>query len=119
MSASDKVCMLFYLPYVLGHKGEMVPANVRDALLTAIARCQLMLIAARGRREYTKSEFETIFNEGYKFLLHSMERIHHIYANAKYAKEHAAHARNPDHNPPPKRFQSGHRFTSSHTLTSR
>ena len=119
MSASDKVCMLFYLPYVLGHKGEMVPANVRDALLTAIARCQLMLIAARGRREYTKSEFETIFNEGYKFLLHSMERIHHIYANAKYAKEHAAHARNPDRNPPPKRFKSGHRFTSSHTLTSR
>ena len=68
MSAEDKIHLMFFLPHVLGHKGEMLPASVRVHALTTIARVQLMLIACRRRRQYTVPEFRQIYDEGYVTL---------------------------------------------------
>ena len=56
MSATDKTCMLFFLPHVVGHRGLILPEEIRASMLTAIARVQLLYIACRGHRQYTLVE---------------------------------------------------------------
>ena len=48
MSAADRVTHLCLLPYVFGHEGIIIPANVRQELLLAIATTQKMVVAAGG-----------------------------------------------------------------------
>ena len=75
MTASDKVCALFLLPHVVGPNAELFPENIRRPLLTAISRTQLILIAASGRRMYTKNELQQIFDRGYKVVLGCLQTL--------------------------------------------
>ncbi len=109
MSTIDKMHMMFFLPHVLGHKGAIVPANVRVHLLTAIARVQLMLLAFRGCRQYTVPEFRQIYDEGYVALFRCMEFIHQAYDDREFARKAARHAKKPRDHAPAKRFKSKHR----------
>ena len=90
MTATDRVCMMFLLSHVLGPNAEMVPDNVRQPLLTVIAYAQLLLIAVRGRRGYTQSQLETIFDKGYKVLFGALQSLLFIDYN-KRAAQHQAH----------------------------
>ena len=75
-------------------------------MVTAITRAQLMLIAARGRREYTKAELEQIFDRGYIEFFAALERVHQVAHNAEYSAKLAKHINKPHVNPVPKRFRS-------------
>ena len=88
MSASDKICALFYLPHVFGHRGLKIPELVRSDLLTIIARTQLMFVAVRQRRMYTKSEYERIFDEGFKTVFKCLEHIYHVDFQFKMTEYH-------------------------------
>ena len=105
-SATDKVCAVFLLPHVFGHRGACIPANVRESMMTAIARTPLMLIAVSGRREYTKPELCQIFDEGYTELFKALEHIRQVQHDAMYSSRLKKHTRNPDRHPAPKRFKS-------------
>ena len=106
MSATDKWILLFLLPHVLGHQGVILPENVRIPMLTAIAHAQLIILACRGRREYTKSELSQIYDNGYVQVFQSLEHINRVSHDSKYDSAYEKHAHNPDSNPPPKRFKS-------------
>ena len=106
MSATDKWVMLFLLPHVLGHKGEIIPENVRVPMLTAISRAQLIILASRGRREYTKSELSQIYDNGYVDVFKALEYINHVHLNATYGEALGKHHEDPENNPLPKRFKS-------------
>ena len=115
MSATDKWVLLFLLPHVFGHKGEFIPENVRLPMLTAIARAQLIILASRGRREYTKSELSQIYDNGYVEVFKALEYINHVHLDSKYDAAFDKHAQNPRNNPPPKRFKSL-RYDDNHAL---
>ena len=106
MSATDKWIMLFLLPHVLGHKGELIPENVRVPLLTAIAHAQLIILASRGRREYTKSELSQIYDKGYVEVFKALEYINRVDHDSKYVAACDKHAKDPDNHPAPKRYKS-------------
>ena len=109
-SAKEKQSCLFLLPHVLGHDASMVPADVRPSLLTAIARTQLLLIASSGLRQYTTAELCRIFDEGYKLVFTSLEHIHTLYHDRKYAAALKKHLARPDIAPRPVRFKRKTRF---------
>ena len=90
MTATDRVCVIFLLPHVLGPEAAIVPASVREPLLTAISYSQLILIAVRGCRGYTRSELERIFDQGYIILFGALQSLLHIDYN-KRSELHAAH----------------------------
>lgn len=106
MNASDKVCVIFLLPHVFGHASRLIPQIVRNALVTAITCAQLMLIASRAGREYTTSELRQIFDESYIKFFGALEHIYQVAHDASYSKKLRLHRKNPDKNPPPKRFRS-------------
>ena len=109
-TAVDKVCILFLLPHVFGHKAEMMPAGVRTPLLTAIAYAQLLVIAVRGLRAYTVDELKVIFDDGYKLLFGALESVYHTIYRAKEV----AHRRDPSQ-PLPKRFKREVRTYERHS----
>ena len=76
MSAADKVAVLFLLPHVLGHKGEILPEVVREPMLTALAQAQLIIISTTGHRSYTVPELRVIFENGWKTLFGALERVY-------------------------------------------
>ena len=106
MTASDKVCMMFLLPHVLGHKPDFILPEVATPLLNAIAHVQLMLIACRGLRLYTKSELEVIFDEGYLVLFRCLETIR----LQDFERRMQAHREDPVKYPQPKRFKYQTRY---------
>ena len=106
MSATDKMCWLFTLPHVLGHRAEAIRPDLRMPMLNAIARAQLMVIAARGRRQFTIPELRQIFDEGYVELFRAMEYIHSVAEENKFRKATNKYNKDPVKNPPPKRFKS-------------
>ena len=110
MSADDKICMMFFLPHVIGHEGQLIPAVIRQDLLNVIARTQLMLIACRGKREYTTAEFGRIFDEGYIQVFKAMERIFETHHVAEYDARSRRHRQNPERYQAPKRYKSKHRY---------
>ena len=107
MSAKDKVALIFLLPYVLGHNADILPQDMREPFLTALAYAQLMIIATSGHRSYTKNEFQTIFDRGYVLLFGALQRIHHLDFNGRVR----LHRENPG-SQPPKPFQRRNRYHS-------
>ena len=98
MSASDKLYMVFHLSHVFGHRGDdnaILSANISKPLLHAIAKAQLMLIAVKGGRSYTKKELQLIFNDGYVHFFAALETIQSV-----VAREQAESSE-----PAPKRFK--------------
>ena len=69
-------------------------------LATAVAQAQLILIAARGRRSYSKTELINIFDKGYIMLFGSLESVRQF--NYERKVQQWAMGSNPN---PPKRFK--------------
>lgn len=76
MSAADKVTVLMLLPHVVGHKPDAIfPQRIHVPLASAVARTQLMVLSVRGRRSYTKSELELIFDDGFVAFFGALESL--------------------------------------------
>ena len=101
MTASDKICWMFLIPHVLGHKPDLIPASVHTPLMTAISHTQLIFIAVSGRRAYNKIELQTIFDRGYLRIFGALEQIRAHGYQVKYQQ----HLDDPDTCPPPKRIK--------------
>ena len=100
MSAQDKLWMVFLLSHVFGHRGEdteILSANLLGPLLSAIATAQLMFIAVKGCRSYTKKELELIFDRGYVDFFAALETIQCFVQQEEQEAESSE--------PPPKRFK--------------
>ena len=105
MSAKQKLACIFCLPHVFGPNGKFFPAEVRDHMLKAIARIQLMVIASSGRRQYTEAEFVQIFDEGYTVAIRACEHVFQISHDRKFTTKMNAHLKNPDNNLRPKPYK--------------
>jgi len=105
LSTVQKVCILFLLPHVLGHKAEVLPENVREHMLGALAEAQHMIVAVRGCRSYSAPELDLIFNTGYTTLFRHLEAIYEINSAAVFEKRLRRHRARPEKYPAPKRFK--------------
>ena len=105
ISGADKAHWVFLLPHVIGPHASCWPEFVREPFLIAIARAQIMLIAARGMRPYNEPELREIFDRGYVLFFDAMERIHDVNHDSLCAKRMRRHIKNPDKYPRPKRFK--------------
>ena len=101
MTAGDKSCVVFLLSHVLGHieDDRIWPPGMYLPLVTAVAHAQMILLALRGRRLYTKDELELIFDRGYIMLFGSLEQVQQIHYNA------LVRAAAQSSEPAPKRFK--------------
>ena len=97
MSAKDKVALLFILPHVFGHRGEILSPQVREPLLTALAHAQLLVIATSGLRSYNEHELDVIFNRGYVQLFGALQSLQCLEYNGQLAR----HQEDPDKNAAP------------------
>lgn len=76
MTAADKADVIFFLSHVLGRgPDDIIVDRVYMPLATAVAQAQRILIAARGRRSYSKEELVDIFDKGYILLFGSLECV--------------------------------------------
>ena len=69
-------------------------------LATAVAQAQRMLIAARGRRSYSKEELVDIFDKGFVLLFGALESVRQVSYEQKVRKWAMGTNANP-----PKRFK--------------
>ena len=112
MTAVDKACMVFLLAHVLGHTADIIPhPNLREPLLSAIANAQLLLIASRGNRSYTKAELQQIFDRGYLDLFSNLEFLR----SASFAIKQDMHQQRPTQYKQPKPFERVQRVSGSDT----
>ena len=65
LTAMDRVSLFFFLPHVLGHKASLLPVDLRQPVLRAVAVAQQIMLAVRGLRSYSKRELEIIFDDGW------------------------------------------------------
>ena len=105
MSAKQKRACIFALPHVFGPEGKILQADVREHVLKAIARIQLMIIASSGRRQYTEAEFIRIYDEGYKVVMSAFEHVFQLQHDRDYAKKMKKHLHKPDDHPRPKSYK--------------
>jgi hypothetical protein len=76
MSAADKVTVIMLLSHVIGpFPDAILPASIHVPLASAIAHAQLMVLAVRGKRSYTKSELEHIFDRGFITFFGALETV--------------------------------------------
>lgn len=76
MSAADKVTVLMLLSHVVGPFPDTIfRRRLHVPLSSAVARAQLMVLAVRGRRSYTKSELELIFDDGFVVFFGALETL--------------------------------------------
>ena len=101
MTAADKSDVIFFLSHVLGRgSDDIIVERVYMPLATAVAQAQLILIAARGRRSYSKTELINIFDKGFILLFGSLESVRRVTYERQVEKwSQSTTAR------PPKRFK--------------
>ena len=114
MSAADKVTVIMLLSHVIGAIPDAIlPARVHTPLATAIAHAQLMVLAVRGKRSYTKTELEQIFDSGFIVFFGALETVNvEVYEAAvrEYNRK-VAQGKQPDKKP--KRFKKMTRLVAT------
>jgi hypothetical protein len=105
LTAEKRVRAIFYWAHVLGTKADVIVLDVRIPALVAVSTLQLLLIATRGHRSYTRKELVTIFIEvGRQFFI-SLETLSKFVDERRMASGTAAHTRNPNNTRPPVPFK--------------
>ena len=110
LSAGDRVCTLFFLPHVIGHRALDLPEPAREPLLTALSMVQIFAVASRGGRSYNERELRTIFERGWVICFGALERLHHMNFTRNYEKKRAKHMKNPRKYKAPTQFQRASRY---------
>ena len=101
MTAQDRVILVFLLSHVIGPgPDEIIPEDIYMPLATAVAHAQLMIIAARGQRCYSKVELDVVFNQGYLMFFGSLDSARLMLYRRRLREWMAL-----SHGNPPKRFR--------------
>ena len=111
LTAEKRVRSIFYWAHVLGTKAEVIDEeSMRTPAIVAVSTLQLLLIATRGHRSYTRSELDIIFLQvGHQFFS-CLETMAEYVDKQRMAKGAASHASNPNRNRPPVPFKRMRRF---------
>jgi hypothetical protein len=106
LTAERRVRAIFYFAHVLGTKAEVIAKpELRQHALIVISTLQLLLIAVRGHRAYTRRELDVIFEEvGQQFWM-SMERIAAHVERARVIRGQRRHEQRPTSTRPPVAFK--------------
>ena len=68
-TAERRVMSIFYWAHVMGPAGDIIVEEVRMNALATVSTLQLLLIATRGHRSYTRGEWHEIFTQvGHQFF---------------------------------------------------
>lgn len=110
LTAEKRVRAIFYWAHVLGTKAEVITPAVRTPALVAVSTLQLLLIASRGHRPYSKKELDTIYVQvGHQFFT-NLETLAEFVDSERMATGARAHARNPTTTRPPIPFKRMRRY---------
>ena len=110
LTAERRVRSIFYWAHVLGTTAEVLVAPARMHALVAVSTLQLMLIATRGHRPYTRTELEEIFHNVGRQFFRAMESLSSIADDMRMEKGHEAHRRRPNDTHPPVPFKRMRRY---------
>ena len=106
LTAERRVRAIFYWAHVLGTRADVIePSGMRIHAQVAVSALQLMLIAVRGHRAYTKDELETIFVDVGTQFFRSLEALAQEADRSRMRRGNTAHLKNPDRNRPPVPFK--------------
>ena len=110
LTAERRVRAIFYWAHVLGLRAQVIHAEVRVHVQLAVTYLQLILIALRGHRPYTRPELVTVFEDcGRQFFSH-LERITQYNEECRVNRQQIRHDRNPDRHAKPIPFRRRPRF---------
>ena len=105
LTAERRVRAIFYWAHVLGPAADIMPEHLRRHALTAVATLQILLIATRGHRSYTRHELDFIHSNIGKQFYTSLEALA-VYADEqRIVKGNEAHRKQPTRNRPPVPFK--------------
>lgn len=111
LTAEKRVRAIFYWAHVLGTKAEVIEPAMRTPALVAVSTLQLILIATRGHRSYSRQELDTIFIKvGHQFFA-SLEMLAEFVDQKRMTAGAEAHARNPTTTRPPVPFKRMRRLS--------
>ena len=105
LTAERRVRAIFYWSHVLGTRAECIPTPMKMHAQVAVSTLQLILIAVRGHRAYTRAELDTIFIEVGSEFFKSLEIMSQFLDEKRMQNGHVAHARNPANTRPPVPFK--------------
>ena len=110
LTAEKRVRAIFYWAHVLGTSAEVIVEPMRTPALAAVSTLQLLLIATRGHRSYTRSELDIIFLQvGHQFFS-CLETMAEYVDAQRMSTGATAHANNPTRTRPPVAFKRMKRY---------
>ena len=110
LTAERRVRAIFYWAHVLGTRAEVIPAPMRIHAQVSVSTLQLLLIAVRGHRAYTRTELDTIFIDVGSEFFKNLEMMSQFLEEKRLQTGQEAHARNPDNTKPPVPFKRQRRY---------
>ena len=110
LTAERRVRAIFYWAHALGTKAEVIVRPMRVHVQVAVSTLQLLLIATRGHRAYTKNEMDVVFQEVGSQFFKSLETIAQFLEQKRVRRGQKAHAKNPDNTRPPMPFKRARRY---------
>ena len=96
LTAERRVRSIFYWAHVLGTKATVLVEEVRMPAMAAVSTLQLLLIATRGHRAYTKKELTDIFEQTGGEFFRCVEALAEYGDTKRMEKGMADHQDNPD-----------------------
>lgn len=110
LTAEKRVRSIFYWAHVLGTTAEVIEEPMRTPTIVAVSSLQLLLIATRGHRSYTRSELDIIFLQVGHHFFSCLETMAEYVDEKRMATGAASHASNPSRTRPPVPFKRMRRF---------
>ncbi len=110
LTAERRVRAIFYWAHVLGTKATVIIEPLRMHAQVAVASLQLILIAIRGHRAYTKAEWEVLFERIGGQVFTSMEAMSAFHERKRYVRQFRDHRRDPAKHPEPVLYDRCNRY---------
>ena len=105
LTAERRVRALFYWAHVLGTRAQVIIGPLRTCTLVVVSTLQLLLIAVRGHRAYTRSELDIIFQQVGGEFFKNLERLADYDEKERLKRGRAHHRRRPRDTRPPVPFK--------------
>ena len=110
LTAERRVRSVFYWAHVLGTQADVIVQPCRRHVQMAVSTLQLLLIATRGHRPYSRRELNVIFRDVGRQFFMSLEKIAEYLEHDRVTRMTRQHERNPDRHPAPIRFRQTTRY---------
>ena len=110
LTAEKRVRAIFYWAHVLGPDAQVIVTAMRTPALVAVSTLQLILIATRGHRSYSRQELDTIYLGVGRQFYTALETMMEYVEAQRMLSGSRAHTRNPTKNRPPVPFKRMKRY---------